>query len=199
MAPFRHRAPNLVGFALSDPDLVAGIIVDGIHVDPVAVDLAWRSKGPSGIALVTDAVAAMGELDGPHELGGQAITSGSGGVRNDRGDLAGSKLTMDQAVRNLVEYTGCQRHEALRSASETPATLIDEPLLETISPGATAEIKRHHDGLSFNNTSAFLLDEFVGLEPTHPEAYRAFIEREFTNQIDLPAEALHSPDGNGGS
>lgn len=58
-------------------------------------------------------------------------------------------------------------------------------------------IERHHDGLSFAHTTAFLLDEYVGLEPTHPEAYRAFIEREFTSQIDLTTEALHGPDGNG--
>ena len=63
--------------------------------------------------------------------------------------------------------------------------------------GVYAElIKRHRAGLSFAHVRAFLLDEYVGLAPAHPEAYRAFIEREFTSQIDLPAGALHGPDGN---
>lgn len=57
-------------------------------------------------------------------------------------------------------------------------------------------IRRHRAGLSFAHATAFLLDEYVGLEPTHPEAYRAFIEREFTSQIDLPDESLFGPDGN---
>jgi glucosamine-6-phosphate deaminase len=59
-------------------------------------------------------------------------------------------------------------------------------------------IDRHRRGaLSFATTRAFLLDEYVGLPPGHPEAYRAFIEREFTNEIDLPADALSGPDGSG--
>ena len=140
MAPFKHREPNLAGVALTDPELIAGLIVDGIHVDPVAVALAWSAKGPSGIALVTDAVAAMGEPDGNHQLGGQGIHAGTTGVRNSRGDLAGSNLTMDRAVRNLVEYTGCEPADALRSASETPARLLNEPRLGSIIPGATADL-----------------------------------------------------------
>lgn len=149
MAPFGHRAPNLVGAALTDSGVIVGLIVDGIHVDPTAVDLAWRAKGSDGLLLVTDAVAPMG-LDsgagggnrattGP-TLGPSSIRSDGMSVRRPDGTLAGSLLTMDQAVRNLIAFTGCSTSAALRCASRIPADVIGEYGRGRIVPGAVADL-----------------------------------------------------------
>ena len=68
MRPFGHRDPGPIGAALADTDVVAGLICDGIHVDPVAVRMAWRALGPDRLNLVTDAVAALG-IDGVAAVG----------------------------------------------------------------------------------------------------------------------------------
>lgn len=140
MAPFGHRSPNIVGTALADPTLVATLIVDGIHVDPVAVEVAWRAKGPEGLALVTDAVAAMGQSAGSHRFAGAAISSGRDGVRTTSGILAGSDLSMDRAVRNLCAFTGCSPSEAWQSASATPARLLGEIDRGHVDVGAIADL-----------------------------------------------------------
>ena len=104
MRPFAHRDPGPIGAALADDEVVVGLICDGIHVDPVAVRMAWRALGPHRLSLVTDAVAALGTPRG--RLGAVDVTVGGGGVRNASGVLAGSVLSLDQAVRNLVAFTG---------------------------------------------------------------------------------------------
>ena len=93
--------------------MVAGVIADGIHVDPVAVRMAWRALGPRRFNLVTDAVAAP---------------AGPNGVRTPDGVLAGSDLTLDQAVRNLVGWTGCAVSEAaIATVTSTPADVLGLP------------------------------------------------------------------------
>jgi N-acetylglucosamine-6-phosphate deacetylase len=140
MAPLGHRDPNLVGVALADDGLVAGLIADGVHVDPVIVRAAWNAKGPAGIALVTDAVAAMGQPAGEYQLGGRRITADEQGVRNGDGTLAGSTLTMDQALRNLISYTGCSVGDGLMSATRTPADLIGAGDRGRLAAGAIADV-----------------------------------------------------------
>ena len=75
MAPLQHREPNLVGAALAAETIVAGLIVDGVHLDPLIVKAIWNLKGPRGIALVTDAVSAMGLPPAEYRLGDEAIIS----------------------------------------------------------------------------------------------------------------------------
>ena len=140
MAPLGHRQPNLVGLALADSDLVAGLIVDGLHVDPVAVSAAWNAKGPTGIALVTDAVAALGQPPGEHRFAGRSLTVDETGVRNRDGTLAGSALAMDQAVRNLVDFTGCPVPDALVAATRTPADMVREKRRGRTEAGAAADL-----------------------------------------------------------
>ena len=129
MAPLHHRDPGPVGAALTDDRLRVGIIVDGVHVHPAAVDLAWRAAGPR-LVLVTDAVAAMGSPG--HRTGD--------GVRLPDGVLAGSDLSMDQAVRNLVAFTGCTPAEAVAAASASPAEAVGATGRGTLTPGAVADI-----------------------------------------------------------
>jgi len=140
MAPLGHRNPNLVGVTLAEPHLVAGLIVDGVHVDPVVVAATWNAKGPSGIALVTDAVSAMGRAPGRYGLADKTITSDGASVRNGDGKLAGSVLTMDRAVRNLVSFSNCEPYEAITCATTTPADLIGESRRARLAPGSSADI-----------------------------------------------------------
>ncbi len=147
MAPFDHRNPSLLNVALFSPELPVGLIADGIHVHPEVVAATWRVKGPSGVVLVTDAVAAMGQPDGTYPFAGGVITADQNGVRNAHGTISGSNLTMDQAVRNLRAFTGCDPDEALLSATDTPARLIKDTHRGHIWPGATADLVLLSDDL----------------------------------------------------
>ena len=129
MSPLHHRAPGVPGAALTDERLRFGMIVDGIHVDPAVVRVAWRAAGHR-LELVTDAVAAMGAAG--HDPGT--------GVRLADGTLAGSDLTMDQAVRNLVAFVGCAPEEAIAAATRTPAAAIGALDRGEIRPGAVADL-----------------------------------------------------------
>ncbi len=140
MAPLGHRSPNLVGVALTDPRLTVTMIVDGVHIDPVVVAAAWKAKGPAGLALVTDAVAAMGRRPGPYRMSGTPTVFDGVSIRTADGVLAGSAVTMNQAAANLAEYTGCGRHEALAAATSVPAGIIGEDRRGRLAPGAVADL-----------------------------------------------------------
>ena len=140
MAPLGHRSPNLVGVALTDARLTVTMIVDGVHIDPIAVAAAWKAKGPAGLALVTDAVAAMGQPPGPYRISGTPTVFDGVSVRTADGVLAGSAVTMNQAAANLAEFTGCGRHEALAAATAVPAGIIGETRRGRLAPGAAADL-----------------------------------------------------------
>jgi N-acetylglucosamine-6-phosphate deacetylase len=146
MSGFDHREPGLAGALLSDGPTV-GLIADGVHVHPAAVALAWHLKGLRGVALVTDAVASMGARTGRRRLGGTSITMQAGAPRTASGVLAGSVLTLDAAVRNVVAFTGCDPGEALAAASATPAALLGEPRRGRIEAGAGADLMLLDDRL----------------------------------------------------
>jgi len=140
MAPLHHRDPNLVSVALTNPTLTVGLIADGIHVDPLVVDLVWNAKGAARLALVSDAVAAMGAGGGSFTLGDAPITSDESGVRRLDGSLAGSGLTLIEGVRNLVSFTSASRLEALRCASSTPAELVGATGRGSLDVGDVADV-----------------------------------------------------------
>ncbi|MGF1472284.1 MAG: N-acetylglucosamine-6-phosphate deacetylase [Rubrobacteraceae bacterium] len=140
MSPFGHRAPGAVGAVLTDDRLRAGVIVDGVHVHPGALQLAYREKGPEGLALVTDAMEAAGMEDGVYELSGRKVRLSSGFVRLSDGTLAGSALTLDAAVRNASEFLGVPLENAVRMASETPAEILGLPERGRLEPGADADL-----------------------------------------------------------
>lgn len=139
MAPLGHRAPGPVGVTLAGGPIVAGLVADGIHVDPDVVSLAWRCLGPDRLALVTDAVGALGLPPGPQRIGDLEVILGPAGVRTADGTLAGSDLAMDRAVRNLVAFSGCSASEALRCATRTPANVLRRTDVGTLAPGARAD------------------------------------------------------------
>jgi N-acetylglucosamine-6-phosphate deacetylase len=140
MSPFHHRAPGVVGAALLDDRVAVGLIADGVHTHPTALELALRAKGPGRVALVTDAMSAAGMADGPYKLGGRTVLMRRGEARLADGTLAGSTLTLDRAVRNMVRWTGASPAEALRMASETPARLLGLTDRGALRPGYVADL-----------------------------------------------------------
>src|SRR5581483_4824176 len=122
MRPFTHRDPGIAGAALARPDVVVQIILDNVHLAPDTVRLVWRACA-GRLALVTDAVAGAGASDGSYQLGDVAVEVRDGVVRRDDGVLAGSVLTMIDAVRNLHAY-GVPLEHALDAATAVPARVI---------------------------------------------------------------------------
>ncbi|MCL4487510.1 MAG: N-acetylglucosamine-6-phosphate deacetylase [Chloroflexi bacterium] len=139
MSPLAHREPGLAG-ALLSCGVPYGLIADGIHVHPAAVKLAWRAEGPKGLTLVTDAMAAMGMTPGQYRLGDREVTFDTRSARLADGTLAGSILQMDQAVRNLITFTGCSLAEAITAASATPARIIGLASQGQVAPGFSADL-----------------------------------------------------------
>jgi N-acetylglucosamine-6-phosphate deacetylase len=140
MTPMSARNPGPAGATLADPALIAGLIVDGLHVDRAMVRLAWRALGARRVALVSDAVAALGMGFGAYAIGDTEVVVDETGVRTAQGVLAGSVLRLDEAVRNVMAFTGCSLEEAATAASATPARLAQRPELGRIGPGLTADL-----------------------------------------------------------
>jgi N-acetylglucosamine-6-phosphate deacetylase len=139
MHDLRHREPGLPA-ALLLSDIPVGLIVDGVHLHPAVVKLVYRLKGAGGITLVTDAMAAMGNAPGTYNLGGYAVNVDEVSARLPNGTLAGSILTMDGAVRNVIVQSGCTLAEALRMASASPAALLGLEQQGRIAPGCDADL-----------------------------------------------------------
>lgn len=140
MAPLHHREPGLVGVALGDARLRAGLIADGIHVAPVVVALTAEAMGER-LVLVTDAVSALGLPPGTHRLGQVDVEVAEGrGVRLRDGTLAGSDLAMDQAVRNLVAFADWPLARAAAAASAAPAAVLGDPSRGGLAPGQRGDL-----------------------------------------------------------
>jgi N-acetylglucosamine-6-phosphate deacetylase len=122
MRALDHREPGILGTVLTNDDLFAELICDGIHTDPEIVRLWWKSKGPERAILVTDAMAAAGMPDGEYQLGGFAVQVKDGRAMA-RGVLAGSVLTLDRALSNFVKFTGAAVEQGLRLLSKNPAAM----------------------------------------------------------------------------
>jgi N-acetylglucosamine-6-phosphate deacetylase len=124
MPPLDHRAPGLVGAALADDRVAIGLIPDGLHVAPAVVRVVARAVGADRLVIVTDAIAALGMPAGRYRLAARDVAVDARSARLADGRLAGSVLSMDQAVRNLASFTGWSEPEAAVSATRTPARLL---------------------------------------------------------------------------
>ena len=124
MPPFAGRQPGIVGAALAERGLTAGIIVDGVHVDPIAVKAAFAAKGAGAMALVSDAMPSVGATLDRFQLMGRTISLHQGRLTAADGTLAGAHLTMAWAVRNAVMLANLSPEDALRAATLTPATFL---------------------------------------------------------------------------
>jgi N-acetylglucosamine-6-phosphate deacetylase len=140
MPPILHRDPGLTGALLTQPEIVTGLIADGIHCHPGMLQLAWRSKGSSGIALVTDAMGAMGMPPGKYEFTDLEITVDSSSARLSDGTLAGSILTMDRSLQNMISWLQLKLEDVIPSLTSTPASLLGVPNKGHLVPGADADL-----------------------------------------------------------
>jgi N-acetylglucosamine-6-phosphate deacetylase len=134
-----HREPGVPGAALSDPRFTLGLIADLAHVAGDICKLVFQLAGDR-VALVTDAVAAAGMPPGRYQLGGEDVLLTDDGVpRSPAGTIAGSALTLDRAVRNMISI-GIDPAVALCAATVIPADVIGEPTLGRLAPGAVADL-----------------------------------------------------------
>jgi N-acetylglucosamine-6-phosphate deacetylase len=138
MRPFLHRDPGIVGAALARDDVVVSIILDGIHLAPETALTAWRAAR-GRLALVTDAITGAGAADGSYSLGNLDVHVHEGTVRGPDGVLAGSVLTMIEALRNLLEL-GVPFEDAVQAATSTPARVLGDLDLGRLDVGLPGDV-----------------------------------------------------------
>jgi N-acetylglucosamine-6-phosphate deacetylase len=125
MRGLHHREPGVVGAAFLRDELKAEIIVDGVHVRPEMVKLAFKQKQSEGLILITDSMRAKCLKNGKYDLGGQEVTVKNGKAVLEDGTLAGSILKLGHAVKNIIAYTGCPLEDAIEMASVNPAKQLN--------------------------------------------------------------------------
>ena len=142
-----HRDPGVVAAVLNDHRVLAELIADGIHVAPEMVSLFLRLKGPEAAVLVSDATSATGMGDGKYRLGPIEVEVQGQTCRSAEGGLAGSVLTLDRAIRNIMAFAHWELGDAVRLATLNPARLLEGKLegkeemqRGVLSPGARADI-----------------------------------------------------------
>ncbi len=141
MRPFGHRDSGIIGAVLTDDRLSAELICDGVHVEPVAVRMLVKSKGLARVILVSDSLSGAGMPDGNYRLGNFTVHVAGGVCRTVEGNLAGSTITLDAALRNLASFTGHSYRECLPCATSNPARILGlEKQKGVIAPGADADL-----------------------------------------------------------
>lgn len=137
MSPFHHREPGLAGAGLMLDELTTELICDGIHVHPAAVKLMFQTKSPEKVCMITDAVTAAGLPDGAY---GDVIVRSGEVTLKDGSTLAGSSLTMLQALKNAMQFTGFPLEKVLPSMTIVPARQMRlDRVKGTLSPGKHAD------------------------------------------------------------
>ena len=144
--PLHHREPGVPGAALTDDRLYCEMICDGIHLHPDILSLVWRAKGAKKALAVTDAMEAAGMPDGQYSLGGQPVYVERGQARLEDGTLAGSVLTMPQALMNLIRLAKIPPADAVRMCTLTPAESIGCPDAGRLQAGAAGPLTLWSDG-----------------------------------------------------
>lgn len=139
MRTLDHREPGILGAVLSDDRVMADIIADGVHVAPAIVEIFLKTKGVERAVLITDAISATGMPDGTYQLGPFQVR-----VRGDRaelqGRLAGSVLTLERAVRNVMSFANWSLQQSVTLATRNPARLIGADGKGTLAVGADADL-----------------------------------------------------------
>ena len=147
MRPFSHRDPGVIGAVLTTPEVNAELIADGVHVEEAAMKLLLLAKGAEHVTLVSDGLSATGMPDGKYTLGGFEVTVSGGVCRNAEGTLAGSTLTLDRALRNIVAL-GISVPNAVRMLTLNPATLLGIEFKKgSLRVGADADVLLLNEGL----------------------------------------------------
>ena len=149
MRPFEHRDPGIAGSALARDDVIVQIINDGVHLAPDTVGLVWQAAA-GRVALVTDATAGAGVADGAYSLGSVEVVVRDGAVRGPSGVLAGSVLTMIDAVRNL-HAIGVGLPDAIAAATSVPASVLGLPTLGRLERDLPADLVVLSDNLEIES------------------------------------------------
>ena len=136
MRALDHREPGILGVVLDREDLYADLISDGIHVVPEMVRLWLKAKGPDRAILITDSLEATGMPNGIYKLGETSVHVKDGRCTTDTGVLAGSVLTLDEAVVRMQRFTGADLATAVRLASRNPARMLGAQ--DDLAAGAVA-------------------------------------------------------------
>jgi len=154
MRPFSHRDPGVIGAVLTSPDVNAELIADGVHVEEAAMKLLLLAKGPARVILVSDGLSATGMPDGKYTLGGIEVTVSGGVCRNADGVLAGSTLTLDRALRNIIAL-GIALPDAVRMLTLNPASMLGIEFKKgVLRVGADADILLLDEGIQITNVWA---------------------------------------------
>jgi N-acetylglucosamine-6-phosphate deacetylase len=152
MGEFHHRSPGLAAAALSDDRLSCDVICDGAHVHPRVVAVAARAKG-DGLMLITDRVDPPAASAGAASFGSGEILGDGTAWRLEDGRLAGSGLSLDAALRNLVAFTGASSLEAVAACTLRPARVLGiEGERGSLRPGARADFAVLDDALRVRET-----------------------------------------------
>lgn len=139
MPSLHHREPGLVGALLADERVVVGLIPDGVHVHPSLIKTLWQTV-KERLNIVTDSMAAMGCRPGEYQLAGHTVRVDATSARLLDGTLAGSIVTLDQALRNLCEWTHCTIADAINTVTKIPADLLNLPHKGRIAVGCDADL-----------------------------------------------------------
>jgi len=140
MAPLHHRSPGPIAWGLARDDVTFDIIADGIHLDPFMLRLLLKIKGAGAITLISDAIAAAGKGDGDYNIWGETISVKNGRTANSSGSIAGSVISMLDAVR-LLHSLGVSYVDLARMASSNPARLLGlDHDRGSIEPGKRADL-----------------------------------------------------------
>ncbi len=123
MTGLHHRDVGVVGWALTKPDVTFDIIADGVHVHPQILEFACRSKSPDNVSLISDSVAPTGLGDGEYEIWGEKVSVVNGRTQNERGSIAGSVISMQDAMKRMLSL-GFSAVEIAKMASLNPARLL---------------------------------------------------------------------------
>jgi N-acetylglucosamine-6-phosphate deacetylase len=160
MRPFSHRGTGVIGAVLTAPEVSAELIADGIHVDEAAMRMLIGLKSPDHVILVSDAISATGMPDGKYRLGMFEVAVKAGVCRNSEGKLAGSTLTLDRALRNIVAL-GVPLGSAIRMLTANPARQIGLGGRKgTLASGADADFVFLNDKLEVTD----VMTRGVGLQ-----------------------------------
>jgi N-acetylglucosamine-6-phosphate deacetylase len=154
MRPFSHRDSGVIGAVLTSPEVSAELIADGVHVEEAAMRVLLQAKGPGCVILVSDGISATGMPDGTYSLGKFDVTVTDGVARNSEGKLAGSTLTLDRALRNIVRM-GWSLSDAVRMLTANPAKLLGLEFKKgALRTGADADIVLLNEALEVTNVWA---------------------------------------------
>ncbi len=149
MSPLHHRNPGMVGAALTSENAYLEVICDGQHVHPAAIQALLKARTTDKVVLITDCMMAGGMDEGEYKLGDFDVIVKDGAVKLKSGSLAGSVLTLDKAVKNVVEWGLASPLEAVKMATLIPARSVNlEQKIGSIQVGKYADINILNSDLS---------------------------------------------------